>query len=287
RLAHLYLEARFTFPGLFSAATRPTNCQCTVENGGLGVAFAWPLTLTMLLFTLKKPLFKLLGGVKRFRYGDLEAEFGETVQQLEQQAQEAELPSTESIKTASQPERTSSLYRLAEISPRAAITEAWILVEDELYKASTRLRLDLPFRTPPIRIVQEMEKQQLIHYKLASTIDKLRRLRNTAAHEKDFDIKTDDVIDYINLSIRSGEAVSILVKAHTLVEWLYKLDENQFQNLLNNLLSPAEQDSITSPISRESFINDMRLFGKLDSVEKFLLQTYPDLFTGFNMKAAS
>lgn len=67
---------------------------------------------------------------------------------------------------------------------------------------------------------------------------------------------------------------------------LYKLDDDQFKGLINSLLTPIEQDSITAPVTRESLLNDMRLLGKLDSIEKFLAETYPDLFPKTSSKVS-
>jgi len=56
------------------------------------------------------------------------------------------------------------------------------------------------------------------------------------------------------------------------------LNPVQFQELISALLTPAEQDELSQPVAKGSFLNDMHRWGKLDSVEQYLRQKFPDRF---------
>lgn len=246
----------------------------------MAAACAWPLTVVLLVVALKSPLLNLIRDIRRFRYGKFEAVFGKEVRRLEQRADEAELPSVGRMEEELQPERASSLYRLAETSPRAAIIEAWLLVEDALREVAMRLGLDVPSRAPAIQVLGMLERRRLAPQKLLSISDELRYLRNIAVHESDFDIGTDKVINYINLSLRTAGAFDNLGKAETLRGWLEMLNQAEFEALVGTLLTPSEQDALTPQVARDSFLNDMRLWGRLEDIEQYLTQRFPERFQG-------
>jgi hypothetical protein len=175
---------------------------------GIAAACAWPLIIIILAFSLKTPLLDLLRDVKRFRYGKFEAEFERGIRNLEQEAEEAELPSGERMEQDTAPGLASRLYRLAEINPRAAVIEAWLLVEEELRAAAMQLGLHTSPQASSIQILRALSKEQLISKSLLSITDELRHLRNIAVHEPEFVIEMNEVIDYIRLSLRVVEALS-------------------------------------------------------------------------------
>lgn len=52
----------------------------------------------------------------------------------------------------------------------------------------------------------------------------------------------------------------------------------QFHDMISALLTPAEQDDLSQPLTKGSFLNDMNRWGRLDKVEQYLRQKFPDHF---------
>jgi type IV secretory pathway VirB2 component (pilin) len=65
---------------------------------------------------------------------------------------------------------------------------------------------------------------------------------------------------------------------HRLREWLRELNNVQFEDLRNATLSPSRQDDLEMPLTKGSYLNDMRRWKELDKVEEYLITRYPDRF---------
>ncbi len=73
-------------------------------------------------------------------------------------------------------------------------------------------------------------------------------------------------------------APNSLEKVRVLRRWLEVLTPVQFRELIAVVLKPSEQDDLSQPVTKGSFLNDMHRWGKLDSVEQYLRQKFPDRF---------
>jgi hypothetical protein len=93
-----------------------------------------------------------------------------------------------------------TLSRLIEVSPRAAIVEAWIHVEEAARSAVERRG------APPARSPLELERQlgalQILDRSQIGAYRELRNLRNVAAHEKFLDIATSRAEEYVSIANR-------------------------------------------------------------------------------------
>ena len=63
-----------------------------------------------------------------------------------------------------------------------------------------------------------------------------------------------------------------------LLNRLDQLNDNEFQKMIMSLLTPSEQHNLTIPRTRAGFLNDMRIWSKLDEVETYLCEAYSDRF---------
>jgi hypothetical protein len=91
-------------------------------------ALSWPLAIVVLVIALRKEVRGLVATLSRIKAGPVEAEFGREVAKLHASTEGVdELPPPEQLSPAKQ-----MLLELAEISPRSAILEAWIGVEEAL-----------------------------------------------------------------------------------------------------------------------------------------------------------
>jgi inactivated superfamily I helicase len=92
--------------------------------------------------------------------------------------------------------------RLAPVSPRAAILEAWRGVESAILEAAHSL--GKPFfddRSPVlVSAIRALEESGQLLRAQADILDDLRQLRNEAAHAPEFSIPVSDALDYVRLS---------------------------------------------------------------------------------------
>ena len=86
------------------------------------------------------------------------------------------------------------------MSPSAAITEGFKLVEAELRAAGREFGLDPTGRTPVARLVQDLVRAGAITPESAQAIGALRDLRNVAAHSPEADITADRALEFIDLT---------------------------------------------------------------------------------------
>src|SRR5262249_55904528 len=101
---------------------------------------AWPVTALIIIVMLRKPLSGLIPLLQRLKYRDLELQFGREIQEVRQEVQ-AELPAGGMQAPSSTTETIAA--RLAEVSPRSAVLEAWRQVEDALLRAAQRRQIDV------------------------------------------------------------------------------------------------------------------------------------------------
>src|SRR3970040_2344480 len=99
-------------------------------------ALAWPRTIILALLLLRRPLADLIPLLQRLRYKDLELDFGKRVQELASEIKK-QLPGGRQPGGAQQRGRN-RLADLAHASPRAAVLEAWLEVEEAAIAAAKR-----------------------------------------------------------------------------------------------------------------------------------------------------
>lgn len=88
---------------------------------------------------------------------------------------------------------------MAYLSPRQAVLEAFIPMEKAAYDliekaGGNRKDLQMMLRNP----VAALRRSGLVSPALASSAEKLRKLRNQAAHQETFDVEPDLVLEYIS-----------------------------------------------------------------------------------------
>jgi hypothetical protein len=168
-------------------------------------ALAWPAALVALVVMLRKPLSDLIPLLQRLKYKDLELEFGRAIEEVKEEVQ-AQLPSAPA--TRALPAGASAvLVKLADMSPRAAIIEAWRQIEEELIAAAQRKGLDLPSRPAilPVYVLRLMHEKGFVDSDKVAIINELRSLRNSAAHAPDFALSKESALEYAEVAARLVE----------------------------------------------------------------------------------
>ncbi len=168
-------------------------------------SIAWPAVLVGVLVWLRKPLTRLAAGLRSAKYKDVQLEWGEKLEQLEGKADQARLPEPS--------DRPAWLYespddwtfgdyieRLAPISPRAAISEAWRHVEIALKEAARRV--GSPSSRHPAQMARLLQEQNRLPRDAAVLVEDLRGLRNKAVHSEDADIPPERAVEFGRLAER-------------------------------------------------------------------------------------
>ena len=155
---------------------------------------AWPITVLAIASALRPPILNLIARINAVEAGGVRAEFGAELIEARQITEENEsinLPKAYDSKG-------SQLQRLAELSPNGAVVDAWR--EVELATISAALHNDLNVRGAKGRVsgnaaVREMQMKSLISQSTYELYEKLKDLRNKAAHSSET-IETSDAKEY-------------------------------------------------------------------------------------------
>ncbi|KZN70465.1 DUF4145 domain-containing protein [Pseudoalteromonas luteoviolacea] len=170
-------------------------------------ALAWPVAVVWLGHLFRAELRGLITRLTALKHGDTEISFNQDLKQAEQKASELE-QSKEAVSESS-PEELSQkerLYRLAEISPRAAIVEAWTLIEIAAVKSDLTTGSAIK-RTNPKLILDHLASTGNFSPNSIEVINSLRQLRNRASHLPDFAITQDEAERYLDLAIKSAHVI--------------------------------------------------------------------------------
>jgi hypothetical protein len=166
---------------------------------------AWPTATVVLVSLLRDELRRLLSLVKKLKAGPVEAEFEREVIQLRESTPPAPPPTPAAPELAA---RKASLVRIAEVSPRSAILEAWREVEAATLRLAeikpTGVSVPVPSQElkSPALAIRVVSRAELIPSDWIARYYELRELRNRAAHDHDFTPTLESAIAYIELASR-------------------------------------------------------------------------------------
>jgi uncharacterized protein YutE (UPF0331/DUF86 family) len=170
-------------------------------------ALAWPVTALTIFFVLRRYIVGLLPLVRELKYKDVQISFGERVRELAADAAEA-LPEPSARARLPDGELT-HMEKLARLSPRAAVLEAWIPVEQAALNLAVRkgVKLSREARASARGVAAALLDAGVISEDEAAIFQSLRSLRNEAAHASDFRVARDAVTEYIDVSQRLTSAL--------------------------------------------------------------------------------
>lgn len=162
-------------------------------------ALAWPSTIVVGVLLLRRPLIQLLPQMRRLKYRDLEAEFGIEVQNIEARMREA-LP--DRVLEAVPGSENSSAARLLDVSPTAAVLEAWRGIESAAKNLIERSHLSISYdgATPFKLIERVLASSHLMDQRKLRVFNDLRRFRNRVAHAESSEISRNDAAEYVRLA---------------------------------------------------------------------------------------
>jgi hypothetical protein len=163
-------------------------------------SLAWPIAVAFLVLMLRKPIAHLIPLLRKLKYKELEMEFSEEIAELKA---EATVPITSTGQpTITQTAPPSRLLQLVNFSTRAAIMEAWLEVEvaaTEVASSFWNQPSNDTFRNYP-NLGEYLLQCNVIDAKQLETFNKLKQLRNKAAHAEALNLSENDAKSYIELA---------------------------------------------------------------------------------------
>lgn len=165
---------------------------------------AWPISAVLIAYFFRAELRQLLERLESFKYKDAEAKFIKQLDEAEQAAEPVrqKIPDEWEKATArAMFTQYEQLRRIAEVSPRAAILEAWIDVEVAIYAAAEKAGLEVKGQSNPYSLARNLVSLGKIPKDILPFFEKLRRLRNNAAHLPDFVLEESEANKYLDLAL--------------------------------------------------------------------------------------
>lgn len=162
-------------------------------------SIAWPAVVVAGLLILKNPIEQAIPRLHRLKYKELEAEFDRELDKIEQEAKEAGMESIEGADVVQ--DFQESLRQIGEISPNAAIVEAFRKIERSA-KNLLQVKghaLDYKVAAPYRLIERVLEKTDTLGKREVKIFRDLRQLRNKVTHA-DFSASRSQADEYIELA---------------------------------------------------------------------------------------
>ncbi len=165
-------------------------------------ALAWPTAVVFVALMVRKPVIELLPFLRRLKYKEVELEFAKELAQLKSDitANEPAISQKSSLLAAST--SINRLLNIASISTSAAILEAWSELESASVAVASSFWAQPPsdtFKNIP-KLGEYLLQCKVIDEKQLGVFDKLRELRNKAAHAIDLNLSQEEARIYIELA---------------------------------------------------------------------------------------
>lgn len=156
------------------------------------VSLAWPAALVVVAWLFRRQLGSLLPFL-RLKYKDLDVSF-----RLNQAEKEAlALPKApEEPETVPTPEEERKFRQIAEVSPRAAVLEARLGLEEVLRSVAQATGEQPPRTRSLLDLTRLLRSRGAIDEQTSALLDDLRVIGNTAAHDPDAAFSADDAIRF-------------------------------------------------------------------------------------------
>ena len=153
---------------------------------------AWPLLAAWVVWVLRDPIRELLQNMYSNKKKNIETEFSERLAKVRTEVEDdiAPISETDLIALLNQDingEKPSistikDFYRIALMSPNAAVLHAWACVEGMLVELSTKHDIKPKRGRSPLYLTKMLTKKGIISLGTAKSLEELRALINTTAH---------------------------------------------------------------------------------------------------------
>lgn len=166
-------------------------------------ALSWPLVTLGIVLLFKAPLLELIAFIRKVKYKDIEVEIAKReIVEARELSSAARLGKAEQYSFGD----LQHFKQLADISPRAAITEAWSRVESLVYHAAKLPGMESrPAGTSFSKVLSSLREAGAVEATTLRLIEKMREIRNKAVHLQTDGLNSEDAMDYV-LSMKHVEA---------------------------------------------------------------------------------
>ncbi|EGR0930950.1 hypothetical protein EIC00_24735 [Vibrio parahaemolyticus] len=151
---------------------------------------AWPIVVAGALLYFKKDVAKLLQRVKKAKYGDIEIDLVEAIDEVKGDA--IELGITIAYPSSS---FSASDLELVQTAPEWAFLQSWQNIENILITKGADGK-----RQPITKIVRQLQSSEKIDSGLADLILKMYRLRNEIVHVSGIDLTKAEAMEWLGVS---------------------------------------------------------------------------------------
>lgn len=163
----------------------------------------WPVSIVFLVYLLREPISTLITLLKRFKYKDIEFEFGEDIRELKERLTPLAIEKKISIDL--------NIWRkLAVTSPRVCISQAYRELEDAGVSAVQRRHPNLSIKDLRkwSRVLEVLLEDSVIDKEKFYILRELRMLRNQAKRSEDTELTINDAIGYAEAALSTASYLS-------------------------------------------------------------------------------
>lgn len=159
----------------------------------------WPVAVVVLVILMRKPLGEALSHrLRRLKAGPVEAEFDREAIEVREEVRR--IPEVAAAEPRQEPvSLAEELVPLADISPRAAVLEAFARIEKRLEDLLETAGIPHPQRSG-LALARLASSHNLISSETRAAVEGLSTLRNLAAHSPRGDIGVDRARDYVAMA---------------------------------------------------------------------------------------
>jgi len=142
-------------------------------------SLAWPAAACVVALLFRSQISTLFKNLNKLKWRDMEAQFGEKVDQIREEVREIE----DNPNFRDEPVEP-KLIELAETHPHLAVLEAWKQLERSIIDLSVN-KLGNERRLPITRHLDELVRAQVLPPQMAKAVRDIREVRNQSVPELD------------------------------------------------------------------------------------------------------
>lgn len=160
---------------------------------------AWPMCTVGIVIVARPALHELMGGLRRLRWKDVEAEFERELSVVRDITEQVAVPIEPApMIEPGDTQRAQTMLRLAELSPRAVVIDAWAALE-----AAGRAALPAAPGAHPLpaaRLGDALLEAGALDDATFQIYSILRALRNRVAHEHQYQLDPGEALEYASFA---------------------------------------------------------------------------------------
>jgi hypothetical protein len=164
-------------------------------------ALAWPAATVWISYLFRGEIRGLASRMSHLKYKDMEATFEKELKEVEAKVDSITHQKNQAPPSPDFMSKLEQLQRIAEIAPRAAILEAWTLIEAAAGQSGFVQGAARP-RINSMLFVDWLIREGKLPQNSIELVQAFRDLRNQAAHLPDFSISRDEADRYIRLAVK-------------------------------------------------------------------------------------